>query len=502
MQLLSTPSQAAHWLASCRLQPGARLQADSRLLRAGDAFLAWPGQSQDGRRHVAAACAAGAMACLVEAEGAAELLGELAEDERVAALPGLKAAAGAVADEFLGRPSAQLDVLAVTGTNGKTSTAWWLAQALTATGKRCGLVGTLGIGEPPLAGLQSTGLTSPDALRLHQAFADFATAGFAACALEASSIGLVDDRLTAARIRVALFTNFTRDHLDYHGDMAAYWAAKRRLFDWPGLRAAVVNIDDAAGAALTQELQGGALDLWTVSRQGLARLRAEGLHHAPTGMVFDLVEGMERVQVATPLLGDYNVSNLLGVAACMRALGLPLAQVAACLQSVSPVPGRLQPVAPAGSADIDVLVDYAHTPDAIEKALQALQPLARARGGRLVCVFGCGGNRDASKRPLMGAVAEREADVIVLTSDNPRLEDPAAILADIVAGLSRPADAQVQPDRTVAIAQTIASARPGDVLLLAGKGHEDYQDMGGVKRPFSDLAAARGALRQRVGLAA
>jgi UDP-N-acetylmuramoyl-L-alanyl-D-glutamate--2,6-diaminopimelate ligase len=166
------------------------------------------------------------------------------------------------------------------------------------------------------------------------------------------------------------------------------------------------------------------------------------------------------------------------------------------------VPGRLQPVAPAGSADIDVLVDYAHTPDAIEKALQALQPLARARGGRLVCVFGCGGNRDASKRPLMGAVAEREADVIVLTSDNPRLEDPAAILAEIVAGLSRPADAQIQPDRTMAIAQTIASARPGDVLLLAGKGHEDYQDMGGVKRPFSDLAAARGALRQRVGLAA
>ncbi len=509
MELLATPTQAADWLAAHTLPRRGTLRADSRALRAGDAFLAWPGQAHDGRRHVAAALAEGASACLVEADGATALLGDTASDARVATLAGLKAASGIVADLFHGQPSRQLDVLAVTGTNGKTSTAWWLAQALTHAGRRCGVVGTLGVGEPPaaaqaaaepLGSVQPTGLTSPDALTLHGAFRGFVDAGLSACALEASSIGLVDHRLTGTHIGVALFTNFTRDHLDYHGDMAAYWAAKRRLFDWPGLRAAVVNVDDAQGAALALELSGSTLDLWTVSRAGgqnTARLQARGLRHDAAGLAFDLVEGQQQAPVSTPLVGDYNVSNLLGVVAGLRALGVPLVQAAAALQALSPVPGRLQRARGAGPVDVEVLVDYAHTPDALEKTLQALQPLARARGGRLVCVFGCGGNRDASKRPLMGAIAEREADVVVLTSDNPRLEEPQAILAQIAAGLQRPGSALVLSDRGEAIARSVAEARPGDVLLLAGKGHEDYQDIGGSKRPFSDLAAAQAALALR-----
>lgn len=515
LPLLHTPTQAAQWLRARLAPSGATLRADSRAVRPGDAFFAWPGRTQDARRQAGAALAAGAAACLVEADGGDQALGTVAADPRVAAVPHLKAMAGDIADIFYERPSASLKVLAVTGTNGKTSTAWWLAQGLSRAGSRCGVVGTLGIGEPTAhsdlahGALQTTGLTSPDALSLHAAFNGFAARGFAACALEASSIGLVDDRLTGAHITVAIYTNFTRDHLDYHGDMASYWAAKRRLFSWPGLRAAVVNVDDAQGAELAVDLHSSALDLWTVSRQGPARLQAQNLRHAASGLAFDLAEGAESLPVASCLVGDYNVSNLLGVAAALRALGLPLAQVVDALQAATPVPGRMQPVWPAdaldganaadsaAAADITVLVDYAHTPDALDQALQALQPMARARQGRLVCLFGCGGNRDATKRPLMAAVAERQADVLVLTSDNPRLEDPAAILQDMLAGLSNVAAARVLPDRAGAIAHTIAHARAGDVVLLAGKGHEDYQDVAGVKRPFSDLAHARTALQAR-----
>ena len=514
-RVLPDVAAAVHWLQQ-RVPPAAALQADHRCLAAGDVFLAWPGRQTDARVHAPAALQSGAAAVLMEAAGAEQLLGTAADtlfaDARVALLPGLKAAAGLLADAWLGEPSARLQLLAVTGTNGKTSTACWLGQALAVAGRRCGVVGTLGIGlgDTPPAQWQATGLTSPDALTLHAALHRFARDGCSACAIEASSIGLADDRLAGVRIAVALFTNFTRDHLDWHGDMAAYWAAKRRLFDWPGLRAAVVNIDDAHGAQLAAELQpradAGALDLWTVSRAPLAtgarpaRLRAQALRYTAHGLALELAErgsSAPPVAVQTGLLGDYNASNLLGVAAGLRACGLPLVTVAAALQALQPVPGRLEPVRVSG-ADIEVLVDYAHTPDALEQALRALQPLAHARGGRLVCLFGCGGNRDASKRPLMGAIAEREADAVVLTSDNPRLEDPLAILAQVRAGLQRPAAAVVEPDRRAAVEAAVAQAQPGDVLLLAGKGHEDYQDCAGGKRPYSDLLQARAALQRRV----
>jgi UDP-N-acetylmuramoyl-L-alanyl-D-glutamate--2,6-diaminopimelate ligase len=492
---LKSAEAAARWLRSWVT---GTLVTDSRQVRAGDAFIAWPGQAVDGRRFVPAALDAGATTCVVEREGL-EAFGF--DDARIASLPGLKAEAGVVADAFFDHPSAALDVLAVTGTNGKSSTAWWCAQALTLLDRRAGVIGTLGIGEPPLPGrassLHFTGLTTPDPVLLHAALRRFATAGFSACAIEASSIGIEQQRMAGLRIAVALFTNFTRDHLDYHGTMDAYWAAKRRLFDWPGLRAAVVNVDDERGAALAGELRDTPLDLWTVStRDPSARLVAGPLGYADGGLAFALSEGEVEVSVRSGLIGDYNAHNLLGVIAGLRALGVPLAAAAGVVPRLTPVPGRMQRVGD-GLGAPQVVVDYAHTPDALDKVLSALRELAAARGGRLVCVFGCGGNRDASKRPLMGAIAAQRADRVVVTSDNPRGESPAAILAQIVAGIEDRSHTEVIEDRRAAIAQAVAEASARDVIVLAGKGHEDYQEIAGVRHPFSDVSEATQALMQR-----
>jgi UDP-N-acetylmuramoyl-L-alanyl-D-glutamate--2,6-diaminopimelate ligase len=494
---LKSPQAAARWLGEWVT---GTLRTDSRQVHPGDAFIAWPGYAQDGRRYVSAALAAGATTCVVEAEGVATFG---FEDARVAALPGLKAVTGAIAHEFFGRPSEQLQIVATTGTNGKTSTAWWTAQALSLLDRRCGVIGTLGVGEPPTrsqpqAGVQATGLTTPDPVTLHAAFRRFADAGFAACAMEASSIGIVERRLDAAHVAVALFTNFTPDHLDYHGSMDAYWAAKRELFDWPGLQAAVLNIDDAKGAALAVELaQAGALDVWTYSVASEARLRALDVHYAGGGLTFMLQEaGASAQPVRTTLIGDYNVSNVLAVLGGLRALGVPLARCAEVAAEFTPVPGRMQRV----GTDIEApqaVVDYAHTPDALEKVLNALRPFARARGGRLWCVFGCGGNRDAGKRPVMGRIAADLADRVIITSDNPRGEVPEAVVAQIAAGCVDAPHVRLEVDRRLAIASALREAGPADVVLLAGKGHEDYQEIQGVKHPFSDVDEARQALAAR-----
>ena len=283
---LHSPVAAAHWLAA---RVTGQLRTDSRAVRPGDGFIAWPGYAADGRQFVPAALAAGAAACVVEQAGVEAFA---LDDGRVAALAQLKAATGPLADAYYQQPSAQLDIVATTGTNGKTSTAWWMAQALSRLSRRCGVVGTLGVGEPDrVQQMQATGLTTPDPVTLHAALRDMVDQGFKACALEASSIGLVEHRLAALRIRVALFTNFTQDHLDFHGSMAAYWQAKRALFDWPGLQAAVINIDDDQGAALAAELSGGALDLWTVSLHRSARLQALNLRYTQGGLAFDVLEG-------------------------------------------------------------------------------------------------------------------------------------------------------------------------------------------------------------------
>jgi UDP-N-acetylmuramoyl-L-alanyl-D-glutamate--2,6-diaminopimelate ligase len=493
---LKSPEAAARWLRSWVT---GTLVTDSRKVRKGDAFIAWPGQAVDGRRFVESALAAGATTCIVEREGI-EAFGF--DDARIASLPGLKAEAGVIADAFFDMPSAALDMLAVTGTNGKSSTAWWCAQALTLLGRRSGVVGTLGIGEPPLPGqassIEFTGLTTPDPVRLHGELARFVRDGFSACAIEASSIGIEEQRLAGLRITVAIFTNFTRDHLDYHRTMEAYWVAKRKLFDWPGLRAAVVNIDDPQGAALADELSRTPLDVWTVSARDGARLVARDLGYRDGGLAFTVAEGEASAAIQSTLIGDYNAHNLLGVLGALRALGVPLAEGAAAVPQLTAVPGRMQRVGD-GLGAPQVVVDYAHTPDALDKVLAALRPLARERGGQLVCLFGCGGNRDATKRPLMGTIASRAADRVVVTSDNPRGESPRAILDGILTGITDRARTDVIEDRRAAIARAVAEASPRDVILLAGKGHEDYQEIAGVRHPFSDGVEATQALMLRGG---
>ncbi len=481
---LHTPEDAARWLHA---RVRGTLSADSRQICPGDGFIAWPGAATDGRRFVASALAAGAGACLIEHEGA-QAYGFA--DPRIATYSGLKADTGPIAAAYFGAPSRELQMVAVTGTNGKTSTAWWLAQALDRLARRCGVIGTLGIGEP--GAMVANGLTTPDPVLLQQQLRRFADEGFSACAIEASSIGLEERRLEALHIDVAIFTNFTQDHLDYHASMQDYWRAKAMLFDWPGLKAAVLNMDDAKGVELSAALADKSLDLWTFSCERPARLRACAIVHGAQGLSFDVLEGAESHPLTTGLVGQYNVSNLLGVIAAMRALGVSLADAVGACAGLQPVPGRAEMIAIEGKPL--VVIDYAHTPDALEKVLVALKPVALARGGQLRCVFGCGGDRDASKRPLMAAAAEKNADQAILTSDNPRSENPLAILAQMLPGLSRPDEAQVVHDRAAAIAQTISQSQPQDVVLLAGKGHENYQDINGVKHPFSDRAQAQAAL--------
>jgi UDP-N-acetylmuramoyl-L-alanyl-D-glutamate--2,6-diaminopimelate ligase len=484
--------ETLEWLS----QRGVRaLSSDSRRVVAGDAFIAWPGAAQDGRRFVHAALEAGAAACLVEADGVEAF--DFDGDERIAAIDNLKAAAGPLASAFFGSPSERLKVVAVTGTNGKTSSAWWIAQALSALGQRSGVIGTLGVGEPPSrrapGAMLATGLTTPDPITLQRTFKRFADTGLVGCAIEASSIGLVEQRLAGSRFDVAVFTNFTQDHLDYHGSMAAYWQAKSQLFQWRGLDAAVINVDDEHGATLAHRLQGGDLDVWPVSVRGAARLRARAVAYDSDGLAFEVHEGAVSSAVRSVLIGDYNVSNLLGVIGALRALGIALDDAARACGELMPVPGRMQRVRGAPGRP-EVVVDYAHTPDALDKALSALQPLARSRGGELWCVFGCGGNRDPGKRPLMGALAQRLAQHTIVTSDNPRLEDPRSILKQIAAGMTADNKPWVIEDRREAIRRAVEAAAANDVILLAGKGHEDYQDIAGVKHPFDDVREATQAL--------
>jgi UDP-N-acetylmuramyl-tripeptide synthetase len=502
---LTCVGDALAWLC----QRGAvALEIDSRRIAAGCAFIAWPGHALDARKFVPQALRAGACACLVEAEGVSAF--DMPNDERVASLRGLKAYTGELASRFTQSPSQKLRVLAVTGTNGKTSTAWWIAQALMALGQRCAVVGTLGVGESG-AELVETGLTTPDPIALQIALKRFVSTGVTACAIEASSIGLVEQRLAGTHIHTALFTNFTQDHLDYHGSMDAYWQAKAQLFAWPELQAAVLNIDDERGRELAQKLPISTLELWTYSTTSTAaRLYASDIHYQSGGLCFDLHEGSSCLPVRTVLVGTYNVANLLAVVGGLRAGGYSLTDAAEACSQLAAVPGRMQCVSKilaTSSQTIaqvlpEVLVDYAHTPDALQQALLALQPFAAERGGELWCVFGCGGNRDVSKRPVMGGVAQRLAQHVVVTTDNPRFEAAQVILKHIQAGLSHElANVQVIEDRHAAITYAIQTAHAADVILIAGKGHETYQDMEGMKHHFSDAAIASAALNTRAELA-
>jgi UDP-N-acetylmuramoyl-L-alanyl-D-glutamate--2,6-diaminopimelate ligase len=474
-----------------------RLTSDSRRATPAAAFFAWPGADADGRRYVSQAIERGCAAVVWESRDFAWDGGWRVPN---AGVRDLKAQAGFLAHEFYGRPSESLWMCGVTGTNGKTSCSQWLAHLLSAKKIKTGVVGTLGAGFPSnLAPIQNT---TPDALEVHRLLADFRLAGASAVAMEASSHGLDQGRVNGVAFDCALFTNLTHDHLDYHGTMAAYGEAKARLFDSPALQTAVLNLDDPFGVRLAERV--GARGVRTIGY---------GLAHATAARdaVDDFVVARDiRIEGGTTLallhsswgeatatinqIGHFNVANALGVLGCLVAHGLPFADAAAMLAGLPPVPGRMQKIAEQPGCPL-VVVDYAHTPDALDKATRALHPVAQARGGRLVVVFGAGGDRDADKRPLMGAIVSRLADRVVLTSDNPRGENPAAIIKAIRRGVS--GDCITELDRETAIVSAIEAAAAADVVLIAGKGHEEYQEIAGKRLPFSDAGVAAAALGRR-----
>ncbi len=459
---------------------------DSRRVQPDDVFLAWPGAATDGRRYIGDAVARGASAVIYEAAGWPP------QSLPVPAIPvtQLAAMAGELAHLVYGAPSAALWMAGVTGTNGKTSVSQWIAQALDYLGRRCAVMGTLGNGF--LHSLGDSLNTTPDAVALHRNLAAYRAAGAQACAMEVSSIGLDQGRVNGVMFNVALFTNLTRDHLEYHPDMAAYGAAKARLFDVPGLDAAVINLDDPFGRQLAQRLRGQVrtIGYTLVGETGADEVLAGlDLTYSDGGLCFDVAG----TRVCTRMVGRFNASNLLAVFATLRVAGYDDARIAAALAALEAPPGRMQRLGRQGQPL--VVVDYAHTPDALENALVTLAEIARHRDGRLICLFGCGGDRDPGKRPLMGEVAERRADRVIVTSDNPRSEDPADIIGQICEGMEHAP--HVILDRAAAIAEAIGQAAPNDVVLLAGKGHEPYQEVAGVRHPFSDLDEANRILGAR-----
>lgn len=482
------------WLRS-HVDAGADLHLDSRMVAPGDVYIALAGARHDGASFIADAVQAGARAVLVDGDDHAALK---TCEVPVQAVPGLRALLGLLADQWYGQPSASLTVIAVTGTNGKTSTVQWIVRALNDAARPAGCIGTLGVTWPD--GTQSSGmLTTPDVLSIHRTLARMVAAGAEFVALEASSIGMVQGRLDGVRIALAAFTNLSRDHLDFHGDMQAYEQAKRRLFAWPGLQARVVNADDPVGRRILDTAP-AALS-YSIDADYPAAISARDIQATAEGQSFRLVLPAGEVQIMTRLLGEHNVQNLLLVAGVLHQLGWSFAQVGRALSALAPVDGRMQAVVPhavaasaAGQRGPLVVVDYAHTPDALDHALSALTPVVKARGGRLVCLFGCGGDRDAGKRPEMARVAARHADRLVITSDNPRSEAPDQIIRDIVAGLPAAADCSVVLDRPIAILSAIWQASADDVVLLAGKGHETYQEIAGVREPLDDRQWAQAAL--------
>ncbi|MCK9507174.1 MAG: bifunctional UDP-N-acetylmuramoyl-L-alanyl-D-glutamate--2,6-diaminopimelate ligase MurE/UDP-N-acetylmuramoyl-tripeptide--D-alanyl-D-alanine ligase MurF [Pigmentiphaga sp.] len=496
------------------LQANASLQAhlvlDSRRVNERDVFVAVPGKHGDGRQYMRQAVERGASAIVAEAADEAVHAAQFeALKVPVLRVAGLKRLLGELASEWYGNPSQHLCVIAITGTNGKTSCAQWVSQLLSAQGVLCGTAGTLGVSLPGhrLLGLDDLEtLTTPDALSLHRMMAVLMQAGAQAVALEASSIGIEEGRLDGTAIQIAAFTNLTLDHLDYHHTMEAYEAAKTKLFFWPGVSQAIINTDNEAGRRLYQSVRdkaAGVIGLCAYGTQletmpdGGARVRAEAVRVDDQGIAFDLLVNQQRATVRSPLLGLHNIENLLLVAGVLHALDWPIEKIAGALQNAQAAPGRLQLVPAVSEAAPLVVIDYAHTPDALTRALSALEPIAQARQGELVCVFGCGGNRDATKRPLM-AQAAAKADRVVLTSDNPRNEDPLAILQQVRAGWpaarDNPFALRVEPDRARAIKAAIHASRVNDVILISGKGHENYQEIGQVKHAFSDMEQATLAL--------
>jgi len=499
-----TKQEISNWIKQAA--PNGQLASDSRRIKPGDIFFAYPGDAGDGRNFIETAIEQGAAAVVYDPAG----FSWKPEWKAVSlAVPMLKQQAGPIAHAFYAMPDSGMFTAAVTGTNGKTSTAVWLGHALSRGGDTTAVIGTLGVGlfhgrgEPEFT---TTGYTTPDQVLLARTLDECRAAGAKSLAIEASSIGLEQGRVAGMHFDVALFTNLTRDHLDFHGTMEAYEAAKTKLFDWPGLKTAVLNLDDPMGQRLAKHVQGKAQVIgYTLADAaslpdlpGVTMLRASQVRSRNIGTEFHLDSPLGSANVKTQLVGSFNVSNALGVLGALLAKGLALKAAVDAVETLTPPPGRMQLVG--GNDTPMVVIDYAHTPDALEKTIAVLRDVASDRGGKLWCVFGCGGDRDPGKRPQMGRISQA-ADHVLVTSDNPRSEDPHSIIEQIVAGMDPKHPSSVfetVEDRATAILTAIRHAGKQDVILLAGKGHEPYQEIKGKKLPFSDADHAQLALSARL----
>lgn len=505
------PEQITEWIraalstVSGAANVQAQLTSDSRRINAGDVFIAYPsdaGDAGDGRNYIAQAIQAGASAVIYEATDEHAACNNISVPHL--AVHELKQHAGSIAKNWYGQPDQSLFSVAVTGTNGKTSCTQWIAQALSRDGVPTTVIGTLGTGlfkQGTVDQFEQTGYTTPDAVQLQRQLASNKEAGAKACAIEASSIGLDQGRLNDLHIDVAVFTNLSRDHLDYHGSIAAYEEAKTRLFDWPTLTHVVINLDDEMGVRLLEHVrkQSPALTIFAYSiehaeqSEHIVMFSAKDIRIGQNGMSFQLITPFGQAHIRSHLIGRFNVSNMLAVAGVLFARGLTLQKITTLLESLSAIPGRMQQL---GGIEAPLaVIDYAHTPDALEKTLHTLREVSNERQGALWCVFGCGGDRDPGKRPQMGAVA-CAADHQVITSDNPRSEDPAYIIEQILSGLPEliKQKPEVIPDRASAILYAIRHAAKNDVVLIAGKGHENYQEIKGRRLAFLDADHAALAL--------
>ncbi len=511
----SATSEILAWLLQ-QVTPAAQLHSDSRFIAKGDVFFAYPGEVADGRQFIAQAIEMGAAAVVYES---AAWNWNAAWSVPHLAVAGLKITVGEIASAYYNKPDAAMFTVAVTGTNGKTSCAQWLANALSRLGEPAAVIGTLGIGiyqRGKCGTTDVTGYTTPDAVMLQRKLSQLRDAGARAIAIEASSIGIEQGRLNGMHFDAALFTNLTRDHLDYHGDMAAYESAKTALFEWAGLRHAILNLDDPMGLRLAQRLQSSALtsligytvsttrpfaaqeqgqEAWSLPLQGISILGAFNIRTSHVGTVFQVESPFGSGPIKTQMVGLFNVSNILGVLGVLLAKGVTWRAAVQAIEMLSAVPGRMQQLG--GNDSPLIVVDYAHTPDALEKTLLTLRQVAQQRHGQLWCLFGCGGDRDPGKRAQMGAVSAL-ADQVIVTSDNPRSENPAAIIEQIIAGMTAGNNQyQVTEDRAAAILWAVKRAAKHDVVLLAGKGHEAYQEVMGRKMAFSDADHAALALATR-----
>jgi UDP-N-acetylmuramoyl-L-alanyl-D-glutamate--2,6-diaminopimelate ligase len=464
------------------------ISMDSREVDSGALFIATAKEPVQRQGHIQQAIEAGAKAILVDDSGSTALTQRTVQ---VITVKALDSKISEIAARFYGHPSLAQTVIAVTGTNGKTSVTQFIAQCLEASGQACGVIGTLGCGR--IMTLVETGMTTPNPVAMQATLADFFHQSIKTVVIEASSHALEQGRLNSIAIDVAVLTNLSRDHLDYHRDMASYANAKKRLFQFDSVKTVVINAQDNFGQSLIEDLASNDnIRVMTYGQDSKTDLAANDANMTKQGVSFNLVHKAQSTQINSSLLGLFNIDNLLATAGSLMAIGRPFKQVIEGLAQCHAAKGRMEIFG--GDQQTTVIVDFAHTPDALSKALLALQE-HKSPQAELWCVFGCGGDRDTGKRPEMGAAAEEYADKIIITADNPRSENNEIIVEAILNGLENPQAAYIEHDRHQAIHYAIAHAKKEDLVLVAGKGHEQYQEISGVKKPYSDIETVITALK-------